>query len=61
MSSDHVDDPKTREYLVDGRGDPVCELAKALDAFAIDEQDESIDFDVIDMREKALEDADVPS
>ena len=57
MTFDHVVDPKTREYLVDGTGDPVGELDKAWEAFAGDEEDEEVEFYTLDLREEALDEA----
>ena len=57
MSFDHVVDPKTREYLIHGTGDPVGELNKAWNAFEGDEEDERVEFETLDMREEALDDA----
>ena len=59
MSFDHVVDPMTREYLANGTGDPVNELDKAWNAFAGDEEDERVEFDTLDKREEALNDAEL--
>ena len=59
MTFDHVVDPKTREYLVGGTGDPVDELDKAWEAFAGDEEDERVEFETLDKREEALNDAEL--
>jgi len=48
VTFDHVVDPKTREYLVDGKGDPAGELNKAWEAFEGDEEDERVECETLD-------------